>query len=404
MRPVAAILLTVVATSLSAQTVSTLCQAKEVAVTSNTIDLQLIGCGEGFSDNLLWHLDRADSRDGSLDRKSTRRATGKGAVVYMCDTGVMRDHDEFARATGSVVIDYIAANGIAQQCPGVRNPALDPCWPGGDGILAVLTHGTATASVVAGRTVGIAPDASIVSVYMENIGTDIDGWIRTFDAIIQHAWNPATPAFKTGIINMSFAPNLASAKDARFPSFERKMREMIAGVDANGNPDPSGKRFLFVAAAGNSETGPGNQCDAQMNSNVYPGILGSSIDGLITVGGIDESNHVWDRSCRGAAVDVLAPASNLLVASISAHDHYRSGHALNGGYPPNSGTSYAAPYVAGLAALLLEKNPNLTPEQLEERIKNNASRTANADEPTASGRVAVFDSVFEISGRRAGRR
>jgi len=69
-------------------------------VASSTIDLRLIGCGEGFPDNLLWHLDRADSLDGSLDSKTTRKLTGKGAVVYMCDTGVMRTHAEFARADG----------------------------------------------------------------------------------------------------------------------------------------------------------------------------------------------------------------------------------------------------------------------------------------------------------------
>ena len=402
MRPVA--LLILFAASLSAQTTSTRCQAVDVAVPgSNTIDLRLVGCGDGFPDNLLWHLDRADSRDGALDDHVTRRATGKGVVVYMCDTGVMRDHDEFARATGSAVIDYISVNGLSGYCPESRNPALDPCWSG-DGLLAVTTHGTATASMVAGKNVGVAPDAKIVSVFMLPVGQDIDGWIRTFDAIIQHAWNPANPQFRTGIINMSMSPGLASQNDPKFPLFEQKMRQMIGGVDASGAPDPNGKRFLFVAPAGNYVTGPGDQCDPHMNTDVYPAVLGTSIDGLISVAGIDDANHLWERSCGGPNVDVLAPAANLLVASVSAHDHYRSSHAGAGNYPGNSGTSYSAPFVAGLAALLLEKNPDLTPVEIEQRIKAKSSRVANADEMTAGGRVAVFDSVFEISGRRAGRR
>ncbi len=368
-------------------------------VGNSTIDLRLIGCGEGFADNLLWHLDRADSFDGLLDFKTTRKATGKGAVVYLCDTGVMRDHDEFARPDGSVVIGAIAINGVEKNCP---NAALAPCYDS-EGTLAIFTHGTATASMVAGRNTGIAPDAKIVSVYMETVGQNIDSWIKTFDAIIRHAFDPTTPQFQTGIISMSFSPNYASAKDPKFPAFEKKMREMIAGVDADGNPDPAGKRFLFVTIAGNHVEGAGDQCDANMNTNLYPAILGGSIDGLITVGGVDESNHLWDRSCRGEAVDILAPATNLLVASISGHDHYRSSVPV-GNYPLNSGTSYAAPYVAGIAALLLEKNPDLTPADLERLIKNNASRTANADEPTAGGRVAVFDWAAPVSGRRAGRR
>ncbi|HSP16514.1 MAG TPA: S8 family serine peptidase [Thermoanaerobaculia bacterium] len=374
--------------------IPTLCQAEEVKVATSTIDLRLVGCGEGFPDNLLWHLDRADSLTGALDQSTTRRATGKGAVVYICDTGIMQVHDEFMRAEGSVVIAGIDANARGGGC---ANPALSPCWSI-DSILAIETHGTAVASIVAGRNTGVAPDAKIVSMYAESAANDIDRWLKMFDAIIQHAWNPTTPPFRTAIINMSFVPNLASANDPKFPQFEAKMRQMIGGVDANGDPDPNGKRFLFVTIAGNQTT-TGDQCDKDMNSNVYPGILGSSIDGLITVGGIDSTNHLWDRSCRGPAVDVLAPAADMFVASISAHDHYRSG-APFGGYPLNSGTSYASPYVAGIAALLLEENPELTPQQLEMAIKGIASHVANADETAAAGRVAIFDLVSKLPRRR----
>jgi subtilisin family serine protease len=378
---------------------STLCQAVPVTVAQSTTDLRLVGCGEGFPDNLLWHLDRADSATGSLDQSTTRRLTGKGAVVYICDSGIMQSHDEFTRAEGSVVIAGIDANSGDRSCPPGREVALDPCYGGTDSILAIQTHGSAVASVVAGRNTGVAPDAKIVSMYVGDAGSNIDAWLRVFDAIIQHAWNPATPPFRTAIINMSFVPNYASANDPKFSQFEAKLRRMIGGVDAGGNPDPNGKRFLFVTIAGNHTTGAGDQCDKDMNSNLYPGILGSSIDGLITVGGIDSTNHLWDRSCRGPAVDVLAPAADMFVASISAHDHYRSGVPY-AGYPLNSGTSYASPFVAGIAALLLEENPELSPQQLEMAIKGMASHVANADEPTAGGRVAIFDLVSRLPRRR----
>ena len=402
MKALAALIL-VITPLLNAQTTSTLCGAQEAKVSgTSTFDLQLVGCGEGFSDNLLWHLDRADSRDGTLDKTVTRKATGKGAVVYMFEGGVWRDHGELQRAGGSVVIGYIAVNGFGNDCPG-RNMALDPCFSS-DATLAIFTHGTATSSIVAGKITGIAPDAKIVSVYMETVGPDIPSWIRTFDAIIKHAYDPTTPQFKTGIINMSFLPNYASARDPNFAGFESKMRQMIAGVDANGNPDPNGKKFLFITIAGNHSVGAGDQCDSAMNSNLFPSVLGGSIDGFITVGGIDSTNHIWDRSCRGPAVDILAPAADMFVASISGPDRYRSGH-LVGAYPLNSGTSYAGPYVAGIAALLLEKNPDLTPVELERMIKDKSSHVANSDEPTALGRVAVFDWIFApVSGRRPGRR
>lgn len=381
----------------NAQTFATHCRAEEVVVAESTIDLRLVGCDEGFPDNLLWHLDRADSTTGALDGSVTRRATGKGAVVYMCDTGVMQSHDEFMRADGSIVIAGIDVNpNKNSKC---ARPATEPCYSS-DGTLSIFSHGSATASVVAGRNTGVAPDAKIVSVYMGNVGTSIDLWIKTLDAIIQNAWDPSTPPFRTGIINMSFTVNLASIADPKFPQFEKKMRTMIGGVDRDGKPDPSGKRFLFVTVAGNYTTDSGNQCDATMSTNLYPSVLGASIDGLITVGGVDEENHLWGESCRGDAVDVLAPATDMFVASISAHDHYRSGHAGYASQPLNSGTSYAAPYVSGIAALLLEENPDLTPAELEQIIKATASHVADPDEKTAMGRVAIFDLVSKKPRQR----
>jgi subtilisin family serine protease len=331
------------AAAAGAQTIPPRCHAREVSVAETTVDLRV-----------------------TCDETPARATTGKGAVVYVCDTGVMQSHDEFMRPEGSVVIAGI--DPIAARYERCARPALDPCWSN-DGTLAIFGHGTATASVVAGKNTGVAPGAKVVSVYVENVGTRVGAWLKTLDAIVQNAWDPVTPPFRTAIVNMSFAVNLASANDPRFAQFERKMREMIGGVDRDGNPDPNGKRFLFVTAAGNRAGGSADQCDANRNTNLFPAILGSSIDGLITVGGLDNTDRVWDRSCRGDAIDVYAPAAGVLVASISAHDHYRSGHVPYGGYPQNSGTSFAAPYIAGIAALLLEKNPGLTPAEIENAIK-----------------------------------
>ena len=82
-----AFLFALAAADVTAQTV-TRCGVTEVEIDSATTDLRLLGCGDGFAENVLWHLDRADSRSGELDGLVTRPATGKGAVVYVFDSGI----------------------------------------------------------------------------------------------------------------------------------------------------------------------------------------------------------------------------------------------------------------------------------------------------------------------------
>lgn len=340
---------------------STLCHATPVKVTERVTDRVLDGCGGSNTENLLWHLDRADAIGGALNGSATRTATGKGAVVYVCDTGVMAAHDELARdGGGSAVIAGIDM--LDPFCSATKNEAIEPCWST-DGSLEIFSHGTAVGSVIAGKTIGIAPDAKIVAVRI--FGNEAL-WIKAMKAVIKHAYSADAPPFQTAIVNISGGVALSPQ-----PQFEALMRTMIGGVDPDGNPDPNGKRFLFVVAAGNAtpfQNGKPIQCAADYSVIISPGYLGRDIDGLVTVGGIDRMNGLWSGSCFGYAVDVLAPAEEMFVASISAPNRYR--------YLPAdqiSGTSYATPYVSGMAARLLEKDPTLTPPQLEQLLKASPS-------------------------------
>src|SRR6185369_8541356 len=155
---------------------STLCHATPVVVSPNITDRTLDGCGANYSENLLWHLDRADNIGGALNGVTSRHATGKGAVVYICDVGVMAAHDEFARDGGSAVIAGIDM--LAPSCGG--SAATAPCWQS-DSSLQLFTHGTAVASIVAGKNTGIAPDAKLVAVLIYG---DEPLWIKAMHEII----------------------------------------------------------------------------------------------------------------------------------------------------------------------------------------------------------------------------
>jgi subtilisin family serine protease len=375
-----------------AEMISTHCTETEVALDADHSIARLDRCGDGVDDELLWHLDRIDQIGGALDGVFNRLNRGAGSVIYVMDTGVLASHSEFAGANGSRVIagiDATASIEIGRSRCASENKALAPCWDGFDE-LPSASHGTSVASIAAGANIGVAPAALVVSVRVMNehglatTRTYLDG----LDGIIHHAWDPSTPTFRTAIVNISgwvlerLNGNGASPA-VSYAEVEKKMRAMIGGIDANGNPDPTGKRFLFVLAANNTDGG----CGMSGFVDRFPATLGRTVAGMITVGGMTSDNTAWSGSCRGG-VEVLAPAQSIFSATITGPQDYR-------GRRPNlrSGTSFAAPIISGIAARLLADRPDLTPEQLESWIEATPSRVMNPDAAMADGKVAYVRSI-----------
>jgi subtilisin family serine protease len=360
-----------IAASAAAQplvTRSTMCQATGPD-SGAIVTRSLVGCGEGFPDNLMWHLDRSDSISGTLDGRVTQRTTGRGAVIYVMDTGVRRDHDEFVRPGGSNIIAGIYVASSTKPGTACPDPALQPCYSS-DVNRQIFGHGSGVASVAAGRHAGVAPDASLVAVLIQ--GTEPE-WVDALKAVIAHAWSPGAPRFRTAIINISGGVAVGSSS----PVFEALMLRMIGGVDANGDADPNGKRFLFVTAAGNSSSDSRvTQCGTDGKSRIYPATRATAIAGLVSVGGLTSENKAWDGACSGA--EVLAPAAEMMVADINGRTEYRWKPAVT-----ISGTSFSTPYVSGMAARLLEDHPDATPEDLELMLKASPSRVDGVAVPVA---------------------
>lgn len=385
-----------VARAQQSDSASTRCREVEVALDDTHDAARLERCGDDASPDLLWHLDRIDQLGGSLDGRYHHRHGGAGSVVYVMDTGVLAAHAEFASPSGTRVIagyDVTASVAVGGSSCRSENKALDPCYAN----LAELggaSHGTSVASLVAGNGVGVAPQASIVSIRVMNESalattrTYLDG----LNAIIRNAWDPSTPPFHTAVVNISgwVLERLVGNPDPNpvaFAALEAKMREMINGVDSQGRPDLIfGKRFLFVVAANNIDNG----CGRAGLVDRFPAVLGQTTDGMITVGGMTAANSWWQGGCRGG-VEILAPSQGIFSASITATDHYRGTH-------PNlrSGTSFAAPIISGIAARLLAEDSTLTPQELERIIIATPSRVFNPDPSHAGGRVAFVQDAPAI--------
>jgi len=105
------------------------------------------------------------------------------------------------------------------------------------------------------------------------------------------------------------------------------------------------KRVLVVSATGNN-----------MDFVNYPAALPT----VLGVGAVDTLDRVETYSNKGQEVDVVAPGSVIYTT------------VLGGGYDTRSGTSLAAPQVAGLAGLILSKYPDFTPAQVRNLIRYSA--------------------------------
>ncbi|WP_339060891.1 S8 family peptidase [Tepidibacillus marianensis] len=138
------------------------------------------------------------------------------------------------------------------------------------------------------------------------------------------------------------------------------------------------KNVLIVAASGNE----GNQLN-------YPAAFAD----VLSVGAIDSNDQYASYSNYGEQLDVVAPGDGIFTTG------------LNGEYVTNSGTSMAAPQAAGLAALLYQKYPKMTPEEIRDIIKFSADDVDQKgwDERTGYGKIDVQNALkFPLEGLQDG--
>lgn len=260
------------------------------------------------------------------------RATGKGVRVAVLDTGVDLDHPDFG---GAFIEDVNAVSFV----PGER--VVD-----GHG------HGTHCAGVIgasaqprAGGRYSVAPDCELlVGKVLSDRGRGYDDQI--IDGI---EWSVEQGA---QIISMS----LGTARGAGQP--HTQVYETLAETFHE-----AGVEVLFVAAAGNESNRP-HYRSAVGNPAACPSFM--------SVAAVDEWSRVAYFSCaqldHTGALNISGPG----VAIRSA--------VTGGGYQSKSGTSMAAPHVAGAAALYLEVNPQLSWRQLWDQLVGSARPLGDASD------------------------
>jgi type VII secretion-associated serine protease mycosin len=269
----------------------------------------------------------AQTRLGLQDAWSVAR--GQGVVVAVVDSGVEADNPHLQEAV----------------VPGTTFVSGDP-EPGGTS--AVNNHGTAIASLIAGRRVpdsglvGVAPAAKImpVRVFASEEREDVEaGNGLRMDRVAKGIRWAADHGAR--VINVSLST----------PTPDPALEAAVAHARARG--------ALVVASAGN-QNADGDAPNVPHYPAGYPGVLGVTATNI--------ADRVTNASIHSSAVDVAAVGQEVVAAWFDQKDCVNS----PGDAAPQ--TSWATGYVSGVAALVASAHPDASPDEIAYRIMASADR------------------------------
>jgi serine protease AprX len=273
-------------------------------------------------------------------------------VAAVLDTGISASHLDL---NGGKVLAFV-------DCLGGTCIPTSPVDPNG--------HGTHVAATLAGdgearadrRDRGVAPGAGLVGVRVLDAAGG--GFLSDFVAGLE--WVVANRlTYGIEVINASVgATGCSSGTDFASAAVNNAVAAGLVVVVSAGNEGPERCTISTPAAAASAVT-VGAMSDLQRSGFALAPFSsrGPTFDGRVKP-------------------DVLAPGVGIVSAGIASPTTYAS----------YSGTSMAAPFVAGVALLMLDANPSLTPAQVKARLTSTAVDwgTVGADTETGAGRLDAY--------------
>lgn len=253
----------------------------------------------------LYGLDRIDQLSGTNSTYSYPSLAGQGVNVYVIDTGLRSTHIEFTGRVGT-------GRNFAPNSSSLLGASTDAAnTTDCDG------HGTHVAGTVLGSSYGVARSATIHPIRVlgcDGSGSN-SGVIAGIDWMIANHRKPA-------VGNMSLGGAASSTLDTA-----------VRNAISNG--------ITMVVAAGNENT---NACNGSPNR----------VTEALVVAASTAADRRASYSNYGSCVDLFAPGDAIRSAGISSDSASAT----------LSGTSMAAPHVAGAAALYLASRPSQSPAQV----------------------------------------
>lgn len=284
----------------------------------------------------------------------SRGLTGKGRLVCSFDTGVEQSHPALASKWRGNYVPLSAA-WFSKVTPDTL-----PSDNAG--------HGTHTMGLMVGAgvadTFGVAPDAQWISAGVIDqgrpLGTTISDILEAYEWALDPDGNPNTTDDVPDVILNSWGipKGLFAPCDGTFyTAIDNVEAASVVCIFAAGNegPDPRTMRY------------PADRASTPINS--------------FAVGAIDNNKVIAGFSSRGpSSCDAGQIKPELVAPGISIRSSYKGG-----GYMYMSGTSMAAPYIAGLVALMRQYNPDATVEEIKNALIQSCSDLGPTGEDNAYG-------------------
>lgn len=280
--------------------------------------------------------------------------TGKGIRIAIFDTGFRKDHVAFravideGRLVGEK--DFVFNDGNVQdEIPADTTSSRVQHF-----------HGTAVWSIIAANgsngLTGVAPDAEFLLAKTEREGSETRIEEDYFVAAIEWAYNRGAQ-----IVNVSLG--YRDFDDFVYPFSALDGKTAVTSRAVNWAMEHG---ILVVASAGNDNT-----------AHFPDGGIGSPAEalGALAVGAVNSSRVIASWSSHGPTADgrikpeVCAMGVGTRMAFSDTRESYGTGN----------GTSFAAPLIAGAAALLLESNRLLSPAEIIRRLKTAGDRARQPD-------------------------
>ncbi|MDD3877977.1 MAG: S8 family serine peptidase [Bacteroidales bacterium] len=284
-----------------------------------------------------WHLDLINATT------AWNTSTGSAAIkVAVIDNGIWTAHPDL---TNKVVAQIDLGDNDSDPTP----PSQSAEW----------SHGTHTSGLAVAHTnnnIGVSSIGYNCSLMAVKVARNSDGaLVAGFEGIVWAADNGAD------VINMSWG----SAQ------YFQTMQNIVDYAYSKG--------CVLVASAGNDGA----------NTLTYP----AALNNVISVGSVDGNKKISSFSQFGSFVDVMAPGGyqndgGILDIFLNYSVYSTAYGTGTGAYMKMQGTSMSSPIVAGLCALMLSVDTNLTPDRLTQLLKASCTNI-NSQNPNYIGQIGA---------------